>query len=314
MLHKLSPKTLLILLLVSIGIFTFLTFFNKKGRSKSFKSELVKIDTANVTKVIIEKQGQATYLEKDKNKQNQWKVKNIHDKWVVADNSSILNALNTLITQVKPTRLASRSIEKQSEFQVDSTGTRVQVFEGNKKTLDLIIGKFGMRDQRQYQSYVRLYEEKEIYACHDFMSIAFSSSPDSYRQSQVVQMNKESIQSISFIYQNDDSFLLKKIDNNWFIEEKATDSASVDQYLNSIGYININNFADDIEESSLHSPISSIIINTNDSLESSIELEAYINNSNIVLKSSTSPNLYLDDDSTYLKKIFKIKEDFFAKE
>ncbi len=310
MLNKLSTKTLIIILISIVGLYALNQVFDKKGRSKSFKSELVLIDTAKVTRVIIDKAKETTYLEKQSS--GQWKVKNINDKLVLAETNIVLNALNTLLTQVKPTLLASRSSKKHNEFQVDSTGTRVQVYQGNKKTLDLIIGKFTMRGQRRYQSYVRLYDEDEVYVCYDFMSIAFPFSKDSYRNKQLTKIDKSKIQRVSFVSQTDNSFVLEKIENAWTIAGNIADSVSVTEYLSDISYLNINQFADDSNEELLSSPLMSVLINTNDSLAAPIEISAYEDEFDIVvLKSSESPNLYLGD-SANLNKIFKTQNDFLA--
>ena len=173
MLKNISSIKMIGILAVLVLVYLGFEFFGGKSRSKSFKTELVEIDTAKVSKLVIEAKGESLELIKEN---NTWKVSIGNGKYAEAQKSNVKSTLNSLLT-IKPSRIVAKDSEKWKDYQVDSAGTRVQVFEGSKNTLDLVIGRFGFNQQamqqqqqmmmggrgmQQFFSYVRLQNEDEV--------------------------------------------------------------------------------------------------------------------------------------------------------
>jgi hypothetical protein len=256
MLKKISSLHLLGILAALVLIYLGMEFFGGKTRSKSFREELVEIDTANVSKILIDSKGKVLELKKE---QGAWKVGIDDGKFVRAQSSSIKNTLNSL-EQIKPSRIVANNPSKWKEYQVDSAGTRVQVFEGKNTSLDLVIGRFGVQGQRSFFTYVRLYDENEIYAADNFMGISFGSEATDYRNQQILSITTDSLTEIRFNYPGDSAFALQKADSVWIIGSQPADSTSTADYLSDLRYVNSSDFVDDVPASALVSPTMSIMI------------------------------------------------------
>lgn len=302
MIKNVKNIRLLGFLIILILVYVSLKVFKNTSRSKSFRQELVQIDTSQVSKLVISKSGESFQVMKDA---GSWKVTISDNKTVDATASSVKNALGTLLS-IRPDRIATRDPGKWSDYQVDTTGTRVQVFEGNKNTLDMIIGRFGVQGQRQFHTFVRLEGDNEVYAANDFMGISFPSEPKSFRNSRFLQMQTDSISQITFQYPADSSYILSKRDSVWLIGSQLADSASVAGYLSDLRFISSTEFVDDVDPNLLINPVFKVDIQANGG-DSEI-LEAYINPKYaFIFHSSYNPNNYFSDEKLN-SRIFVGKE------
>ena len=97
---------------------------------RTFKSDIVNIDTAKVTAISIYPRATnhkevRLYKEGDKN----WKVKLDNNQTASVPESKVKSLLNMLV-QVKPIRVAAQDKSKWAEFKVDTAGTRVRSLSG----------------------------------------------------------------------------------------------------------------------------------------------------------------------------------------
>ncbi len=307
MLKNISSIKLIGVLVVLVLVYLGIQFFGGKSRSKSFKAELVEIDTAKVTKVMIDAKGESLELIREN---NTWKVSIGEGKYAEAQKSSVKSTLNSLLT-IKPSRIAAKNPEKWKEYQVDSAGTRVQVFEGSKNTLDLIIGRFGFNQQamqqqqqmmmggrggQQFYTYVRLENEPEVYVADNFMGMSLNSDASGFRNKQLLSLTTDSIAEIQFNYPADSAFVLTKMDSVWSIFGNLTDSASTASYLSDIRYVNNSNFVDDVPASALVSPTVSMTIRQNGKPDIMVKAFQHPVHKWIV-NSSENPLAYFADES-----------------
>lgn len=265
MLKNISSIKLLGILAVLLLVYLGFEFFGGKSRSKSFKENIVEIDTAKVTRMVIAAKGESLELLKQN---GGWKVSIGNGKYAEALSASVKSTINSLTT-VKPSRIATKDPEKWKDFQVDSSGTRVQVFEGDKNTLNLIIGRFGFNQEamqqqqqmmggrggmNQFYTYVRLENDMEVYVADNFMGMSLNAEASGYRNRQLLSITTDSLTEIRFSYPGDSSFVMTKIDSVWMIDGILTDSAATTSYLGDIRYINNSNFVDDVPAEALISP------------------------------------------------------------
>lgn len=226
---------LLGVLALLVGIYLVVRFTDNGSRSESFKSELVTFNTEEVTKVQIYAPQDTTKLEKDV------------DSWMIngkykADEASVISMLNTL-KGIKPSRLASRSEDTWKDFQVDNSGTRVVAYENGSKVLDIVLGRFNVEGQRSFYSYVRLFDESDVYVAKDFMKMSVSTGAGAYRNDDILRVNKDSLIAIQFNYP-DSAFALTKTMNQWSIDGVAADSAAIADYISGLRFVNSRNFSD----------------------------------------------------------------------
>ena len=315
MLKNISSIKLIGILAVLVLVYLGFEFFGGKSRSKSFKTELVEIDTAKVSKLVIEAKGESLELLKEN---NAWKVSIGGGKYAVAQNSDVKSTLNSLLT-IKPSRIAAKNPEKWKDYQVDSAGTRIQAFEGTKNTLDLVIGQFGfdqqsMQQQQQQQmmggrggmpqfyTYVRLENEDEVYVADNFMGMSINTDASGYRNKQLLSLTTDSIFQIQFNYPADSGFVLSKVDSTWSIFGSQPDSAATASYLSDIRYVNSPNFVDDVPASALVSPTVSMNIKQNG--QGDIMVKAFQHPIHKwIINSSENPIAYFADEEL-VKKLF----------
>ena len=289
MLNKFSLKTLLIILAVLIGAYFSTKVFNKRGSSSSLRSVLVEIDTSNVSKILVSSNEESFSLEKDS---GSWSVKGKQGNFI-AEEVKVMNMLVNLLS-IKPSRLVSKSESKWNDLQVDdSTGTRVEVYEGTSKSLDIVIGKFDVQGQRSYFSHVRLYEDKETYASDNFMSISFPKELNAFRQTRVLSLFKNDIEKID-VSLSDGLFSIEKdsASSVWSIGGLATDSTQTASLLNALSGLVMNSFADDVDKNSIEKLGTATVYGK----AKEVELFMYkTSDDKTVIGSSESPNLYLDE-------------------
>ncbi len=294
---KLSTRNLLIVLGV-LGVAFLLVQFNKKGgKSKSLRSELVNIDTASVTKLEITSPKGTVSLSKA---ESGWEVALESGKKVAKENS-VKNVLNTLNT-IKPGRLAARKEDKWKDYSVDSTGTRVKVFEGDKVVTDIVLGRFGVEGQRSFYTFVRLTEDENVYVANNFMKMGVYEEPNDYRNNEVFQLKKDSLVSINFDYP-DSAFTLTK-NEDWYVGSQKADSASVASHLQGLNSVSSKSFFDQPVSTSATHTITYSFTNRPE-----LVVEGFSSGTDFIVRSSENKEEVFNDEA--LKKKVFIGKDVF---
>jgi len=300
MFKKLSNVQLAGILAVLVIVYLIIEFTGGEERSASFRENLVEFDTAKISKIEIGKADRNIELLKES---GDWKVVIENGRKVDAQDLNVRTAIENLLS-IQPSRLATRDPEKWAEFEVDTAGTRVRVYEGEEEALDLIIGKFGMRGQRSFYTYVRLHDENEVYVSDDFMGITFSTVSSGYRDKRLIRFRKDSLISLNFKYPSDSSFILTKNNGNWSVGEIQADSAATVNYLNSIRSLSGKNFNDEIIAGELPAPTLSVTIDRKG--DEKITIDAYsLAKDKWILYSTRNPEAYFSDpEGEIVDKLF----------
>ena len=138
---KFNNRNLLIILLVLVGIFAVARMTKYRHSNRTLNTEIVDIDTSRISSIHIfpsSEEGAEIVFEK---KKTDWTVRQ-GEITAPADPTAIENALYEILN-LKTEQLVARSEDKWADYHVnDSIGTRLQVKEGKKTTLDLMIGRF----------------------------------------------------------------------------------------------------------------------------------------------------------------------------
>jgi hypothetical protein len=305
MFKKISSIHLLGILIVLVLVYLGLEFFGGESRSKSFRETLVDIDTAAVSRLLIDSKGKMLELKKEG---GAWKVGLDGEKYATAQESSVERTLGSLMG-IKPARIATKDPDKWKDYQVDSAGTRVQVFEGGKNSLDLVIGRFGVQGQRSFFTYVRLRDENEVYAADNFMGISFGTEASDYRNKQILSLTTDSISEIRYNYP-DSAFTLVHADSLWYIGSQLADSASTANYLGDIRYVSNSGFVDDVPASALVSPTLSMVIKEKNKPEITIKAFKHPTHQWII-HSSVNPDSYFSSDEIFAE-LFVSKGDLLS--
>lgn len=306
----LNNKTLTAILVV-LGVIVAAMFLFDFGKTeKTFQSDLISIDTNKVSKVVVfPKNNKANPVVLRKEDDGNWMVKLFNGKMVPASGKRVLASVNQVI-DVKTNRLAARGNEKFTEYQVDSSATHVEVYENNKLAADLIIGKFSMDPEtREMSNFVRLADSDEIYEVTGFMSFGFDSNPDAFRDKKVIEGGYADWNSIKYQYPADSSFVMKKVSDNWVINNTETDSAETAKYLSSVSNLNGNSYIDDYNPEDLETPDYTISIEKENGVV--ITVEGFKTEDHFYVRSSLNPESVFDGYTGKLaEKLFVAKEKF----
>lgn len=282
---KLTTRNLLIILGVLGAVYGITQLTKRTGRSKTLKAELVAIDTSQVSKVEIHAQSTSLVLSKEG---DAWTVSLPNGNQKTAKKRTVVSLLTSLNT-IKPGRLAAKSRDKWKDYAVDSTGTRVKVYEAGKVATDVMIGRFGMEGQQKFYTFVRLFADEEVYVANNFMGMSVSVDPSSYRNNEVLRLDKDSLRSVSFNYP-DSAFRLVR-GEGWYLEDQTTDSTAVESYLDGLGFVTSRNFYD---SEPTQNPSYTIVFEFSDKPE--VVIDAYVSADGIIFKSSeNAAELFLDD-------------------
>jgi len=287
---KVSTIRLFIILVVLLLIYGLSEYLSNTGRSKSLRNVLVTIDPEAVTQIVISSKGETTTISK---KELEWYVSN-GDYEFKADADKVSNAVSTLQTII-PSRIATRNPEKWKEFQVDSSGVRVSVMEGNEKSLDIILGRFGMQGQ-QFHTYVRLYDENDVYVANNFMSFSLPGNSNGYRNGKVVSIAADSIKSINFQY-NDSSFMLiQSLNGGWLADQESVDSVKVSSYFNTLKNKISSSFYEGDPGTTINQDIGlEVLLISN----RKITISAQVSGDGLLIQSSTNKDALFTDPSLF---------------
>ena len=300
--NKTSNKALLVLfaILLLIVVITIITDSGKNERT--FREELVDLDTAKVSAIYIYPKSQNHKEVKLFKEEGAWKVRLDDTRVAEAPKEKINNILDQLL-KIVPKRLAARDVAKWTEYQVDSTGTRIKVEENGKEVLNLILGRFSFQQPRSMSTYVRLDKDTDVYEVDGFLDMTFNKDANAFRNGILMKDDTQKWQRLVFEYPADSSFQIVKNDGKWFYNDIQLDSAKTINYLKKISNLNSSDYSD--------IPGDIFSLNTNfklhiDSSDStSIVISAVKDSSNFVINSSMNPETYFDGNKSQLgSKIF----------
>ncbi len=287
-----STVKLIIILGLLVGVYMLVNVFNNKSRSESLRDSLVEINKESVTGIKITSSEEVVELIKE---DDQWMVI-LSNKKVKGKASNINDFLNTLET-IEPGAIASKKKEKWSEYQVDSSGTRIEIMEGSSKTLDIVIGKFNVTGQRSYNTYVKLYDDDAVYTADNFMGMSLSRKTSGFRENLLFKTKRDSVSSIVFNYP-DSAFTLSYDQDVWNINGVEADSTSITGYLSGLGFLSSTQFNDEVN---FNNPQLEVVINTSNE---SYQVQAMSLDTAWLIHSPSNPDGYFVDEQLF-NKVFK---------
>ena len=232
-----NTSRLFIFLVVISLFFVIIKVTKNPDRSKNYNEVLVDFDSQLVNKIKIENENEQVILEKIS---GQWKVK-VGQKQHEAVKNTVEAFLQTIQT-IKPSRLASRSVDRWSDYNVDEKGTRVVIFGVKDIFLDIILGRFAFEGQKTYYSFVRLVDDNDTYVADNFMKMSLVSKSVDFRNNRVSNFRNDSLTAIDFIYP-DSAFSLTKKEAYWFKNNVEVDSIKFKKYHDDVQFIMSKSFA-----------------------------------------------------------------------
>jgi hypothetical protein len=317
-----NKKSLYILAVLTV--FLGLTILIKLPRERAtIKEKLVELDTALVNRIIIYPRINEGASFEFARKNGTWILQN-DNLTAVPERDAVRNMLMEL-QNIKPKSLEATDKVKWKDFNLtDSLAIRVKLLDNKEKSLaDLMIGRFTYNQGRnpyenpygngiQGISYVRLARDKEVYGVEGFIALTFSGKFNDYRDKSFIKLNKENVVKISFTLPYDSSFVLTRQDSVWFAGNYPADSLAVAEYLNSLSYLNGQDFADNFKPA--NDPQCELSIEGNNLLSLSIKCYKTDNEDEYILSSSLNPDVFFTSRKDGLfEKLFKPERHFMTK-
>ena len=250
MFNKISIRTLAAVFVVLLAIVLIGIFSGNQKKSRSFKSDLAVFDTAQVSQIIVYPKSGGELIT-FKKRGNNWQVSEAGET-CNADNDQVRNMLIT-VSELKAKRLAGKGKEYWDKYEVtDSLGTRVKLSGGKKALADVYVGKFSytqppqsanpyQRQQGTMTSFVRLNNDKDVYAVDGYLAIMFNRKIKDYRDSKVLKVPKNSIEQIT-INQPDGVITIVKNDSVWMVDGLMADSTAMEDYLSELSFVRSTDF------------------------------------------------------------------------
>ena len=321
-----NNKILLLILVALLAIYGLSRFFSG-NKETSFRAELIKVDTAAVASITLHPRGA----------EPPFTLKKEGSQWIATQNTlsikasqSAVQSLLSSITLIRTKHIAAKSEDKWSEYQVvDSTGARIEVYDASGNLMeDFIIGKFDIQQapgtpqqpmQMQQQqpiitSFIRLTGENETYAVDGMQVMSMGQGFDSYRNKNLLRMNRE-MEVTTFEYRLEDTTLqFQKTPEGWFNNGQMLDSMKVENYLNVFRNLPGTTFADDFDElAASQYPQQQLLISGNN-IQEPFQVTAYRDTTSekpFVIYSNYNPDTYFTSDSSGIySKLFKPVEAF----
>jgi Domain of unknown function (DUF4340) len=291
-----SNKKLLYLFLGLLLIFGLTQLFNTK-KDRSFKSELLNVDTSVVNKIVIHA-GADNHKETVLNK-------SVSSGWTATQGQKTvpvvpgtLDGILRELPLMKIKSIATQSKEKYNEYEIsDSIASHIEVFAGSKKVADFYSGKFGFNPQTNSMlSYIRVKEDPNVYATDGFQSMTFNAAFSSFRDKNILKVSADQIQKINTI-SNGNKFDLVRSGSSWILNgNPLKDSTATQNYLNSIQSLSGVDLIDEFSKSS--SPIHSAVV---ESAGNSFTVDIYASGDTLkpfIVHSSANQDVYFKEDSS----------------
>ncbi len=313
-----NNTVLIIILVILAGILILTKLIREPGRQSNLKTDLMAIDTADVSRILIDRTNDKTI--KFVKNGSTWTVSqgDIKSKEEKGTASGILGSL----AGIRPNRLVAKSESKWNEYEVGDSASTTITFEnsGGKKLGSIIIGKFSYeqpsgpsanygRGSFSGSSYVRVPGEKEVYAVEGFLSMMLRRDFNSYRDKTFIEADKNDISRITFSYPADSSFVLTYHDSAWYAGDMKADSMITESYLNRLSSVSGNSIKDDYTPAG--SPL--LRMKIEGKTMQPVDVECYEGESpdNFILHSGQKPEVYFSSNKTGLfDRIFK-PENYF---
>lgn len=304
---KKSNKNLFIVFGIVLAIFVVYSLLDSNDFEGTFRSKIIEVDTARVDEILITLRNNSgtTKLVKEN---GEWLVLIDGNNKVKVKNTKIDEILR-ITSAVTADIIVSRDPGKWSEYYVDSSGIRVEMFADGDKRADFIIGKFMVKQQKTIFTYVRLFENDDVYRVEGVLTVPFDRQPDDFRNNTLVADNVQHWISITYEDGGNGDYTLRQTEGGWTLDGNPANTENVTSYLTALSNLNHALFADGYDGNLLDNPQYTLTITRQ--IKEPIVIKAAQEDSLFIIHSSENPTeFFADRDSTLFNTLFTGKKHF----
>ncbi len=322
MFRKLKLKTLSIVFVILLVLVVITKVVDNSHGTNTLKASIYSVNADDITSVILKPKAADGKEVKLIKSGNNWSVESNGNTY--NGDPRVIENLIKSVNNLKPLRLAAQNKDQWNKYELtDSLSSMVSLMNGNKELARLYIGKFSYKQAKQqmpaqqnpyYQqprgtmmTYVRSNDDDDVYAVQGFLGNLVNQKAESFRNKEILKINKTEINKITFSYPADSSFTLVKNADKWMCDGLPVDSASMVKYLRSISNVRGSSFTS-------QKPSNFVYKVNIDGGKSPVEVKASLNDEDAIIASSQNEGtLIKDTKKTHFKKIFISKNSLFKK-
>lgn len=266
------------------------------NRERSFDPKIIDIDTSAVDRIIVHPAAGDEMFEMSKTGSG-WQLKRSTDLFQATAGS--VGGLLSNLSQVQADRIVSKNPDRHTDYAVDEeSGTRIELYGGQKKVGDVVVGRFNFNQAtRSGISYLRKYDENEVYSVEGFLSMSLTQGFDNYRNKVLTSLTAGDLTKITLEDSGDNSVILKS-DSLWRDPSGLqVDSASVASYLSTVQSVTGGTFIN--TKSDVGERLKTLKIEGNN-LPESVTINCYVSQDtshHFVIHSSANSEGYFFSDS-----------------
>ncbi len=211
------------------------------NKERSFDPEIIAIDTAAIDKVVVHPaQGEEVFNIVKTGPE--WQLQRGADQYQATSGS--VGGLLSNLSSIKADRIVTKNADRYSDYAVDENGgTRLELYSGSKKEGDIVVGRFNFNQAtRSGISYLKKYDEDEVYSVDGFLSMSLNQSFDNYRNKMITSLNADDITRV-VLSESNLNMTMTRVDSVWRNDEGTPiDSAAAAQYINTLKSISGGTF------------------------------------------------------------------------
>ncbi|MCB0687997.1 MAG: DUF4340 domain-containing protein [Saprospiraceae bacterium] len=275
------------------------------NRERSFDPEIMKVDTAEVNKLIIHPAQGEEMFEISKTG-NGWQLQRGNQQFQAT--SAAVGSLLSNLSSITAERVVTKNPERYKDYAVaDEGGTRIELLNNQKKLADIVVGRFNFNQAtRSGLSYIKKFDDQSVYSVDGFLSMSLSQGFDSYRNKILTSLTSTDLTKLT-LEENGESKIIMKMDSSWQTASgEPLDSASVASYLNTVRSVSGATFVND--QSSVGDRIKGLKIEGNN-MSAPVEIDCYTSRDtthHFVIHSSTnSEGYFFSDSSGIYERVFQ---------
>jgi hypothetical protein len=242
---KRQQTILVAVFVVLVGLLLWQRQEQGKVRRKGTAVETVKVDPAKVTRVKIHKPDGDVEIEKSG---SDWKVTKPFE---YAASTEMMDQMLKSLEELKLEDVISSNPEKRATYQVDSTGTAVEVWTGSDKpALSLVVGK---ASADYTHTFVRRADRNEVYRAEGVLAYNFNRKPEEWKDKAILKLDEGSIKRVTLEYPKEkdkQTVMLAKVDTTtqWTVAgaggtPEPADSLAMTRLVNNAAKLNTSTFA-----------------------------------------------------------------------
>lgn len=273
-----KTKQLLILGVIFVVLAVVVLLFENPFEQSAYEKKIEtavplfpSLDKEQVAKIEIIATGETTTLSKQDG--GNWVVASMED--YPADGEGVTELL-TKVTEFKNTQRVSNNPEKQSEFEVDSTGVEAKLMDANDTVLaHLFVGK---TTPGFLSSYVRPADSNDVYVAQGYLQSVFDKGTRTWKDRTIFSFNKGIVTQLNIVSPEETVELRLDAEGAWKMIKPvaaAVKTTEVDTLLTTFSELDTDDFAEakgTLAEYGLDTPQSTISVVLNDGTTATLHI------------------------------------------